>query len=163
MGRNGISSKLPPYVLISYFKLNFPYYNFTLLLFPLSSFIMRKIFFHLVHSISMHIYSYFSPKSSWHRAERVQFSHRFLRGLILKTLHHFCCSPLSFPQYVTEREFVSNCIPHGREFQEKIMLSQHWVLAWLFIPSGVLLSLMDCCGWSFTILPPRIKKIKFNK
>lgn len=162
MGRNGISSKLPQYVLISYFKLNFPYYNLAPLLLPLPSFVMRKISFHLVHSISTHIYSYFSPKSSWHKAERVQFSHCFLRVLfwehcIILVAPHWASLGMS----LWGNLFQIAPLMEENSRREK-MLSQHWVLAWLFIPSGVLLSLMDCCGWSFTILPPRIKKIKFN-
>lgn len=73
MSRSGIFSKLPQYVLISYFKLNFPYCNSAPFLVPLPSFLMRQIAFYFVHYINTHIYSYFSLKSSWHKAEQVWF------------------------------------------------------------------------------------------
>ena len=63
MERNGIFSKLPQYVLISYFKLNFPDYNLAPFLFPLPSYMVRKIAFHYVHYISTPIYRVISPPS----------------------------------------------------------------------------------------------------
>ena len=62
MDENGVFRKLPQYVL-SYFKLNFPYYSLVPFLLPLPSFKMGKIVFHLVHYISTPIYGVISPLS----------------------------------------------------------------------------------------------------
>ena len=167
MDENGVFRKLPQYVLLSFFKLNFPYYSLVPFLLPLPSFKMGKIVFHLVHYISTPIYGVISPLSLLDtRLNMFSSLTTFSRVLFWKHSIIFVAFHWAFPQYVTRQESVSNCITHGRDFQErkKRMLGQYWGLSWPFRPSGVLLSLMDCCEWwSFTFLPPGIKKIKFNK
>lgn len=163
-GRNGIFSRLSLYVLMSYFKLNFPYYNVAPFLFPLPFFTVTKIAFHFVHCISTHIYRVISPPS------------------LLDTRLNMFSSLTSFSRVLFLKHFIIFVALHwaswgitrwGNSFQIASLLEENstrveipgqpWMLMRVSTQSGSWHSLSDCCGCSFTIWPRRTQKRTFNK